>query len=160
MSIRRSSACGCWEASCVTRKKFWESHRFVENNVGMDARFVWSANPRSVLSLRDHTFAVHMIHAANVDSQTDQWQLVASSSRLTRLPGFLALIGNFTDRPVKRQNGYPRARTITAEQITVGDSRSPMPQPMESEGCRAGSEISSPVLCMRVRNVWSISFVT
>jgi|SRR5215216_1656869 len=48
------------------RKKFWETHRFIEQNVGEDARFVWKADPHRVLPLQDHAFAVHMIHQRNV----------------------------------------------------------------------------------------------
>lgn len=47
-------------------KAFWHSHRFADINVGMDAKFVWSAPRQSVSVLDDYTFAVHMIHDHNV----------------------------------------------------------------------------------------------
>jgi hypothetical protein len=53
-------------------KAFWATHRFAEIQVGMDAKFVWSADPRRVVSLVDHTFAVHTIHAHNVSPKRPQ----------------------------------------------------------------------------------------
>src|SRR5918999_259285 len=53
-------------------KAFWATHRFADIQVGMDTRFVWSADPRRVVPLTDCTFAVHMIHAHNVSPKRPQ----------------------------------------------------------------------------------------
>jgi hypothetical protein len=47
-------------------KAFWAERRFAEIQVGMDAKFVWGADPRRVVALDDCRFAVHTIHARNV----------------------------------------------------------------------------------------------
>lgn len=103
------------------RKKFWESHRFVENNCGMDARFVWSANPSSVLPLKDHTFAVHMIHASNVSPKQTHGSWWRAHS-VDAIAGILGADWEFYKPSSERTNGYPRARTIAAKPITVTDS--------------------------------------
>jgi hypothetical protein len=55
-----------WLSALCYFKAFWAKHRFADIQVGMDAKFVWSADPRRVLPLTDCTFAVHTIHAHNV----------------------------------------------------------------------------------------------
>lgn len=53
-------------------KSFWHSHRFADINVGMDGQFVFSAPPNSVSVLKEHSFAVHMIHHHNVSPKKTQ----------------------------------------------------------------------------------------
>jgi predicted O-methyltransferase YrrM len=103
------------------RKKFWHGHRFVENNVGMDARFVWSAEPRRVLALQDHTFAVHMIHQANVSPKKTEgswWRPYLVET----IAGVMGADWEFYKHDPKTTNGYPRPRTTRTETITVNHS--------------------------------------
>jgi glycosyltransferase involved in cell wall biosynthesis/predicted O-methyltransferase YrrM len=109
------------------RKRFWETHRFVENNVGMDARFVWSADPRSVLPLGDHTFAVHMIHQGNVSPKKTEGSWWHPYS-VEAIAGVLGADWEFYKHDGKTPNGCPRARTTRTETITVNDSLEPIPQ--------------------------------
>ena len=108
------------------RKKFWAGHRFVENNVGMDAQFVWSADPHSVLPLGDHTFAVHMIHQGNVSPKktAGSWWHPYS---VEAIAGVLGADWEFYKHDGKTPNGCPRARTTRNETITVNDSLEPTP---------------------------------
>lgn len=106
------------------RKKFWERHRFVENNVGMDARFVWSADSRRVLPLKDHTFAVHMIHQNNVSPKQIEgrwWHDHPAAA----IEGILGADWEFYRYDREGPSGYPRPRTTMTETITVRDLREP-----------------------------------
>ncbi|QRK06071.1 glycosyltransferase [Archangium violaceum] len=51
---------------CYTRD-FWRGNPFPDINVGEDARFLWNAPSRRLLSLADSTFFVAFIHSTNVD---------------------------------------------------------------------------------------------
>ncbi len=57
---------GPWLGTLCYFKTFWANHRFADIQVGMDGKFVRSANPRRVVALTDCTFAIHTIHAHNV----------------------------------------------------------------------------------------------
>ena len=63
---------GAWLGTLCYFKAFWANHRFAEIQVGMDAKFVRSADPRRVVALTDCTFAVHTIHAYNVSPKHPQ----------------------------------------------------------------------------------------
>ena len=109
------------------RKTYWESHRFVENNVGMDARFVWGADPRSVLPLKDHTFAVHMIHQSNVSPKqtAGSWW---HAHPVDAIAGVLDADWDYYKHDRETPGGYPRARTTSSETITVTENRETTPQ--------------------------------
>jgi hypothetical protein len=107
------------------RKKHWETHRFVENNVGMDARFVWAADPRSVLPMKDHTFAVHMIHGRNVSPKKTEGRWWHAHS-VEAIAGVLGADWAFYQHDLERPNGYPRARTAGTETITASERRAPV----------------------------------
>lgn len=104
------------------RKSFWQNHRFVENNVGMDARFVWSADPRKVLPLKDHTFAVHMIHQSNVSPKKTEGGWWHSYS-VEAIAGVLGADWEFYKHHGETANGRPRARTIRTDTITARENR-------------------------------------
>ncbi len=48
------------------RRSFWANNRFVNMNVGEDARFVWGSRRNRLTMLEDVTFLVGMIHEQNV----------------------------------------------------------------------------------------------
>lgn len=48
------------------RREFWSRNRFLEINVGEDARFVWGVRGARMIVLPDSTFHVGIIHAGNV----------------------------------------------------------------------------------------------
>jgi hypothetical protein len=108
------------------RKKHWESHRFVENNVGMDARFVWAADPRSVLPMKDHTFAVHMIHGRNVSPKktAGRWWHAHSVESIAAV---LDADWEFYRHDLGRPNDLPRARMARTETISASERHKPAP---------------------------------
>jgi glycosyltransferase involved in cell wall biosynthesis len=109
------------------RKRFWEGHRFVENNVGMDARFVRSADPRSVLPLEDHTFAVHMIHASNVSPKNTNcsWWHSYPVGGIART---LGADWEFYRPDCEGSSSYPRPRMPVDPTIAVNENREPIVQ--------------------------------
>lgn len=48
------------------RRAFWDRNRFPDVDVGEDAQFVWSRQPKSAVALPDDSFVVAMIHDRNV----------------------------------------------------------------------------------------------
>ncbi|MGN6616662.1 MAG: glycosyltransferase family 2 protein, partial [Ilyomonas sp.] len=56
-------------SSLCYKRKYWQANRFANVNVGMDALFVWKAEPQKVKVLPDPTIAVHLIHSNNVSAK-------------------------------------------------------------------------------------------
>ncbi|MBE9571493.1 MAG: glycosyltransferase [Proteobacteria bacterium] len=52
-------------SSLCYRRAYWESHPFPNMAVGEDARFVWSGDPRKMVTLEDYNFHVGIIHGQN-----------------------------------------------------------------------------------------------
>jgi len=109
-------------------KKYWEGHRFVENNVGMDGRFVWGADPHRVLPLKDHTFAVHMIHDSNISPKktAGSWWHAHPVAAIAEV---LGADWEFYRPDQAKPGGYPKPRTARTITVTVSQSRAVVPQP-------------------------------
>jgi glycosyltransferase involved in cell wall biosynthesis len=52
-------------SSLCYRKSYWSTHPFQHVNTGEDSMFVWSGDPRRMLTLEDSTFHVGVIHPSN-----------------------------------------------------------------------------------------------
>jgi hypothetical protein len=90
-----------WEYTCMRRDKLWMAGAtfcyrkslwlgspFPDVNNGEDSRFLWSDRPKKVLPLRDSSFYVARIHAANTGSRVGTgrgWRALPAGV----VPGFL-----------------------------------------------------------------------
>jgi len=64
-------------SSLLYTRALWIDHRFPEINVGEDAQFVWSLDPRRMLALQDFTIHIGLIHDQNVapkQTRSAWWQ--------------------------------------------------------------------------------------
>src|SRR6266542_1006102 len=107
-------------------RTFWRTHRFADINVGMDAQFVWSAAPESVLALEDPSFAVHMIHAHNVSLKQTQGPYWRPCS-VEEIEKVMGTDWRFYKYRKGSNSGYPRPRTPESMTTVTTDTRDVTP---------------------------------